>query len=116
MGQKTKLFSDGHDGLKVYLSAKEPPPSRGIPVLVVEERDGASFAFAAAEEIAPGLPAVALAEAFLSPEPPPDGTLRRARRTRAALEAARRFAETAPLVRRTPGPGYVPVPFLGTVG
>ena len=113
---KTKLFSGGPGGSKVYLSDEDPSSSYGIPVLVVEERDGAALAFGAAEEITPGLPAVVLAEAFLAPEPLPDGTLRRARRTRAALEAARRFCETLPLVRSTPAPGYVAVPFGGTIG
>ena len=112
---KTKLFSDGPAGSTVYLSDEDPSSSYGIPVLVVEEGDGAAIAFGPAEEITPGLPAVVLAQAFLAPEPPPDGTLRRARRTRAALEAARRFCETLPLVRRTPAPGYVPIPFRGTI-
>ena len=62
-----------------------------IPVIVVQEKDGAELAFGPAEEITRGLPAVFLAELFLSPEPPPPGTLRRARRTRAALAASRRF-------------------------
>jgi hypothetical protein len=113
---KTKLFSDGPAGSTVYLSDEDPSSSYGLPVLIVEEKDGAALAFGAAEEITPGLPAVYLAELFLAPEPPPDGTLRRARRTRTALGAARRFCETLPLIRRTPAPGYVPIPFLGTIG
>ena len=112
---KTKLFSEGPGGSKVFLSDADPSSSYGVPVLVVEEKDGASLAFGAAEEITRGLPAVVLAEVFLSPEPMPHGTLRRARRTRAALEAARRFCETLPLVRSTPAPGYVSVPYMGEV-
>ena len=88
---KVKLFSEGPGGSTVYLSDEDASSSYGIPVLVVEERDGATLAFGAAEEITPGLAAVFLAELFLSQEPPPPGTLRRARRTRVALAAARRF-------------------------
>ena len=112
---KVQLFAAGPGGSKVYLSDEDQSSSYGVPVLVVEEKDGAVLAFGAAEELSPGLPAVLLAELFLAPEPPPRGTLRRARRTRAALEAARRFCETLPLVRRTPAPGYVSVPYMGEV-
>ena len=103
-------------GEKVYLTDEVSTSSHGIPVLVVESAEGV-FSLGARDELGPGIPAHFVVQAFFDPRLPAGSTLRRARRTRAAVDACERFLEAAlPLVRRTPADGYVAVPFGGVIG
>ena len=111
---KVLLFTSSDSDERVYLTDESASSSYGSPVLLVEAANG-SATFGPGDELGPGAPAFLAVEAFLC-DRMPESTLRRARRTKAATEAARRFCEALPLVRRTPAPGYVAVPFGGTIG
>jgi len=95
---------------RVFLTDEAATSSYGVPVVLVETSTGDRHTFGPGDELAPGVPVLLAVRAFLAPRMP-KGTLRRAKRTDAALEAARRFCEALPSV-----PDYVAVPFGGMIG
>mgnify|MGYP001412548715 CR=1 FL=1 len=112
---KRTLF-DTMSGERVLVTDEHPASSHGIPVLLVQADEGL-FVLGAGDEVLPGLPARRLAELFLAERLPAGASIRRARRTPAAVAACEQFLEAGrPLVVRIPTPGYVAVPYGGMIG
>jgi len=104
-------------GSRIVITVERATSSYGVPVLLLEDAADGPPALGPHDELEPGLPAHLLVSAFLERRLPRGTALRRGRKTRSAVTACERFLEAAlPLVRQTPAPGYVAVPFAGVIG
>lgn len=113
------LFTIPGSGSTISVTDESAASSYGVPVLLLENEDSPvrERPLGPADELAPDVPAVLLAELFLAKRFRGSTDLRRARKTPAAVAAAEAFLEAGrPLVVRVPTPGYVAVPYGGMIG
>lgn len=113
------LFTIPESGSTISITDESSASSFGVPVLLLENEESPVKArpLGPADELAPDVPAVFVAELFLAKRFRGSTDLRRVRKTPAAVQACERFLEAGrPLVVRVPTPGYVAVPYGGMIG